>query len=393
MIKSLILFSLLIAASALAAPGGWVSSGGELFQFAKNPWFVKNTKEVKYCVVVDKNSVSASEETVREAIQIAVNYWKEEFKTSTPPKAGFADLATQNFILQNSCTDADIQFLIGYGSLDEEQIKYLKAPEKYVGVSVRTSYEEVQMKGSGFVFISSDRGEKAYKNEQKNLVPEAWRFPKLLQYALIHEMGHVFGIPHTGSGLMSEVFLEQLLNLRMVEFYNSNPIQSFVNPPKSFVVCQGDGLFHTGFFQVPAANECLELQGVQNNAEIQWAVSTKEKRNSAAWTPVGVITASLSMNAMAGMKPAVLVQLPPESKVYDLTERLLNSFMIGPVFKEGSAKGFFHTNSSRQNFDLQIELKIDSVTMTGMVGKNLQQVLSYNPPSLFTLLLPIKVGP
>ena len=47
-------FLLIIFFSQLTFAGGWVSSGGELFSDAHNPWFVRNTKDVNYCVVVDE---------------------------------------------------------------------------------------------------------------------------------------------------------------------------------------------------------------------------------------------------------------------------------------------------------------------------------------------------
>ena len=34
--------------------GGWVGMGGELIKDARNPWFVKNTAEVFYCIKIER---------------------------------------------------------------------------------------------------------------------------------------------------------------------------------------------------------------------------------------------------------------------------------------------------------------------------------------------------
>src|SRR3989344_2617793 len=59
--------------------GGWVGMGGELFKDARNPWFVKNTKDVYYCIQLDKKDMSIDEASVSTAFTDAVNYWKGEF--------------------------------------------------------------------------------------------------------------------------------------------------------------------------------------------------------------------------------------------------------------------------------------------------------------------------
>ncbi len=67
------------------AGGGWISSGGEIFKFDRNPWFVaKNTPQAKYCLTIDKSSVSASEEQVRNSLLTAINWWKKNYSILSP---------------------------------------------------------------------------------------------------------------------------------------------------------------------------------------------------------------------------------------------------------------------------------------------------------------------
>src|SRR4051794_30919586 len=67
------------AGKAPAPRGAWVSSGGELFKDANNPWFVKNTTTVHYCVNIDESSFSATREEAEVLVRKAIQYWKKEF--------------------------------------------------------------------------------------------------------------------------------------------------------------------------------------------------------------------------------------------------------------------------------------------------------------------------
>ncbi|MCB0411029.1 MAG: hypothetical protein KDD22_00790, partial [Bdellovibrionales bacterium] len=63
----------------MAPAGGWVSFGGELFRFDRNPWFVKNTLKVNYCIDnYDKEGMSVSQDIALQAIEDAIAFWKDE---------------------------------------------------------------------------------------------------------------------------------------------------------------------------------------------------------------------------------------------------------------------------------------------------------------------------
>jgi hypothetical protein len=380
--------------AARADRGGWVASGGELFRFGKNPWFLKNVTSVDYCIQVDAASVSATPETVREAVADAIAYWQNEFKAQAAAVApGFAAVGTQVFNEVSKCEPATpLQFKIGYGSLAQDEVEFLVEPQKFVGVSVRKEYDTEQLTGKGIVFIASDRGPNAYwsRPNSSHLYPEAWKEKKLLHYALVHELGHVFGIPHTGSGLMSEVFLEQLLHKRFVQFYLDNPISSFLLPPMTMESCALFGTFNAGFFQVPLDAACVRLEGKAIGVNYQWSVFYRKGLKDPL-TPAGHIDATPLLQLLANAKPASVIQLPTEQKVFSLQNRQLNTFMIGPVFTETTARGVFTSTSSRRPYDLQIELRTDSVVMTGLVGGRMAPVFVYSPPSLLTQMFP--VGP
>ena len=391
-LASLVVISL-VSLAVFAERGGWVGSGGDNIRFSKNPWFVKNTDTVHYCVQVDHNSVSANDQTIQQSIENAIAYWKQEFSSAPPLSSGFAQLGSQDFILQTSCgADTDLHILVGYGTLNKEQIDFLDDPRLFIGITVRTDYDTVNLRGKGFMYISSDEGPYAYNTlpNTSHLIARAWQNQKLLQYAFMHEFGHVFGFPHTGTGLMSEVFLDQTLNQRFSKFYLSNPIQSFLNPPMIFDICTLNGTFDASFFQIPPDSACLRLEGTVAGGTFNWNVFSKKTSSSPA-VPAGTIHADAIAALALGSKSASVVQLPPEQTVFTLKDRFINNFMIGPLFNEGGARGIFMGTSTHRPFDLEIDYHIDSITMTGIVNGRMTPVLVYSPPSLLNKILPIEM--
>jgi len=391
-----ILTWLVIGFAVIPSPaerGGWVSSGGEIFRFAKNPWFVKNTTTVHYCVKVDTATVSASEATVRTVFREAIDAWKEELSKTANPSPGFAAIGTQTFIDDGACTaQTDLRVLLGEGTLSADEIKFLQEPRRFLGVSVRTDYELESLRGRGFIYLSSDVGPRAYNTlpQTDHLIPMAWEKPRLLLYAFLHELGHVFGIPHTGTRLMSEVFLDQLLHKRFSRYYLENPVERFLVPPLNFEICGLNGLFNATFFDVPADTKCLKLEGKSQGSSIEWVVYMRRTPASAP-EPAGLILADRSGQSMASAKPAAVVHLPPEQTVFSLKERFMNSFLIGPVFDEGSASGAFKKKASGRPFDLEIQLQADAITMTGLVSGRMKPVLVYSPPTLLKMVFPIDI--
>lgn len=366
---------------------GWVSSGGEFFQYGKNPWFLRNINEVSYCVRVDNLGFSSDVTKVRDAIVEAFKYWREQLKVDKN-EAGMATVATQSFVEVEDCANADLQFLMGYRALNTEQIRFLVDPRKYIGVTVRTEYDQVKLKGRGFVFISSDTGSEAYHNSGQ-LIQKAWSYPKLLRYALMHELGHVFGLTHSGSGLMSEIFLDQLLYKRLFAFYLKQPMLSYVAPPTSFEACSGLGVFNSKFFRLKKPAECLHFAKTESVTPA-WKVFLREKKDSSL-QEIGLLQTTWATARDQSAKPAFIVHLPPEQKVFDATETLLNNYMMGPVIRDHSYKGFFRTLESAAVYEVYVDLKVDSVSVIGNLEDGLFPVFVYSVPTLSNMTMPTAV--
>lgn len=370
--------------------GGWWSSGGEVFRYAKNPWFVKNTKVVNYCVQFDEASMSTSKGIARQNIEVALEYWRQELYTSGNPGPGQAHLGDQVFVYHELCNseEIDIVFKFGYGTLSSEEVEYLKDPRQYLGVAVLQEYDFVNMKGRGFIYISSDLGPYAYNSveDTEHLIPEAWRHSKFLQYVLIHELGHVFGIPHTGVGVMSEVFLDQLLHRRFARFYLERPLEPFLRPVREFEVCRSStGEFNYVFFGLDYNPHCLSFEAI---SERQWRTLARKEVSSEP-EEIGTIQFWGATAREDSAQPAVIVHLPPEQTVFSAAERMVNNFLIGPVFEDRGVAAAFRRQGSARNYSLYIEMKPGSMTFVGEIGGRLVPVLTYVPPSLLQRIFPL----
>jgi hypothetical protein len=207
-------FFLALFLSQIALAGGWSSGGGGLLKDAVNPWFLNNTKKVNYCISIDQKNFGASQDIVRLQLNRAMTFWKKQFEhaiLANLTKFGQLQIASQVFT-ETGCDDhTDIVFQ--FGILNHQQKKFLKDPTEYAAITVRTSYDEINLRAKGFVYVSPSYGPLAYNSN--GVVKNAWKFNSghLLYLTLLHELGHVFGLQHMGSfgALMSEGFVEAIL--------------------------------------------------------------------------------------------------------------------------------------------------------------------------------------
>lgn len=200
---------------------GWTSGGGGFIRDSQNPWFLKNVKVVNYCVKINERDFGISQSLAEERIAQAIAYWKKEFDISRSLISDPEDpgIATQKFELSSCSPTTDLQFLLGV--LPEEEAPNEWNPTSFIGIAMRTDYNRVTMRGKGFIYVSPGKGEYKYKN--KNLVDDAWSKANghLFRAIVMHELGHVFGVPHeTGgqdSNLMHQSFPENKLQKNIWE--------------------------------------------------------------------------------------------------------------------------------------------------------------------------------
>ena len=376
-------------ASAYAG-SGWLSSGGGIFRDAHNPWFVRNTTKVTYCLRVSATSVSMPEADVRKAVVEGFAYWTKEYgKTFAQRAPGQFELGPKQFDEVDCATgNPDIRFLIGYEALATDEINYLVKPEKYVGVTVRTEYDEANLRGKGFVYISSDFGPNAYDNPG-SLITKAWSYPRLFKLALLHELGHVFGLPHTGASLMSEVFLEQILNKNFAPQVEKLDLPSFFSPDDFIETCDVVSLpiKTRTFFGMPATDTCLSLKRI-SLSEIQ--VQSRKNNTNVNFMSLGkILSAGTGNLGEQQSRPAVVLQLTNAQKVFAEAETLFRPFMFGPTFVEDSFKGSFLAPPATVK-SVFVRMTSTGISITGTLNGQIDTVLTLNSPmALIFLISPV----
>ncbi len=195
---------------------GWVSGGGELIQDAQNPWFIKNTKQVKYCLIIDEKNFGQQLEEVRPRIIKAFSFWKTQF-TQSAYYFAYPEIRLGEQSFQEVKCDESPDIVFQFGTLTVEQIKKIENPNRHVGITVRTSYDRINLKGKGFVYISPQEGPlkvDLHSIKDKNWKPWTAAKGAYLLPVLIHEIGHIFGIPHDEDlFLMGQRSVERIFSL------------------------------------------------------------------------------------------------------------------------------------------------------------------------------------
>lgn len=216
------------------ADAGWVSSGGDLIKDANNPWFIQNKPSINYCIEFDPKSFSSTKQDTQLATETVLKNWLQEWSNYFTKRSSSKNviLGSQTLVYLESCTgNEDLSFRFGWDSLTDSQKNYIKQsrkPQQLVGLAVRTSYDYRNLVGKGFIYIASDIGENKF-DLGTNLVSNPWKHKYLLQLALTHEVGHIFGAPHSSlfSNIMSETIFEIALHKDFVSMLPDEELNNF----------------------------------------------------------------------------------------------------------------------------------------------------------------------
>ncbi len=384
---SLLIFVLLPGGFSFAQ-GVWIGSGGELVKDSRNPWFVHNTKQVSWCLQIDATAVSVTEAQIEAAFNDALTFWKDEFRSAEvfQPAEGSFTLGWQQFT-KKKCTEPgiDVRILFGSSLLNKVEIEFLKDPNKFVGVTVRTDYDAVNLRGKGFLFFSGD-----LKQGKTPLIERAWEKEKILRYALKHELGHVFGMPHVGAGLMSEIFLDQIMKPEYISIFENAQAESFLSPNLNFTACGMTlGPATRQFFGSPPNHDCLVVERVQG-LTLRLKISSLIQDSPVTATELGTLQMEApDLQDFAG-KPASFMHLTEEQVVFTPKERAYRLFLIGPMAQEYGAKGVFIPRIPGPPKTVYMRVSPQGINIIGtLINGKIAPILQYNSPlSLIYILNP-----
>ncbi len=212
--------------------------------------------------------------------------------------------------------------------------------------------------------------------------------PKILQYALMHELGHVFGLPHLGTGLMSEVFLDQLVKPQYIDMYERLPMESIISPNPEFTSCEIVTTATKSFFGMDATHGCILLK---NKDMLSLGVFSKKDAKSTDEVELGTLRLDFpNPNDYYG-KPVSFLQLPEDQQVFSQKESQFRPFMIGPIGTDFGTKGKFIPKKPSPAKSIYSKISPNSLTVIGtQLNGDITPVIQYSSPLGFIYLLPAK---
>ena len=325
------LFALTLILVTLPANAEWSSGGGELIKDSQNPWFVQNTETVTYCIVIDTSVVGIDEDQADSTILDAISYWQTEFSYSEFSSSGDfmpeIKVATQDFKRIDCDLEqgiwADVTFQ--YGFLTSEQREFIGNVSKYAAMSVRTSYDRRSLRGRGFIYFAAESGPDSLSDPRFVENPWSRGDQDLLFWTTVHELGHVFGLPHNandpaGLQVMSHRFVEHILTKDNADLFPRylDPRQYFKLRPthdrSPEIICYvGSGPYFRiakEFFGIDPSWECLGAQLTQSGLTIYAAESYLDPNGM---QKIGLIR---EVDSFTLLDNSMLFWLPSEQEVF-----------------------------------------------------------------------------
>ena len=262
------------------------------------------------------------------------------------------------------------------------QKKFLGDPSRYVGITVRTGYDEVELRGKGFIYIGSDKATADSASSTK--LEGVWTNDSVLTLAVIHELGHVFGIPHVEKkrSLMNSEWLELLTGPEAhsyVENLNLSEFTSFFLPRTTWKVCPSSmGLqkfVRADYFDLPAG-KCIEFYLGALNQEIR--IYTYDETGGER-TYFGRVDSSEIVHTFSNLRGVVLV-LTPNQSVFPTSSKTSGNRPLerlnGPSFVEGNGGGRLVLNDGKMRF-VHLAVGPDYFEISGEWNQKYQPLVSF----------------
>ena len=377
--------TLAIGPSYAGDESGWISSGGESFYDAKNPWVLAK-EEITYCLQMDQAGFPLNQQEVLALIEESFQYWQTEFsknsEISNSPFRKSYQLGKNKIKYVEHCSGwEDVQFKLGSGQLNTQEHSYLEENgHSYLGVAVRKSYDRKSLRGKGFIFISSHDDIKKNFNSP-DLYATPWNYRQLLMLTIIHELGHVFGIPHMGSSLMAEVFLDVVTSKYFYRAFVEYGVESFIAPPKEIDRCTLIDPDMYNFFNLNFRNHnCIYLTKVNDSTyELYVAMNQGQKEKIASLV-------SLRSDAYGlESKPIGYLRLTKEQEYFNANATNFRYLVAGPLIERFQLKGKLINHRTFETYPVHMAISPESITVTSVLNDRFTTIYSYD--SLYSNIL------
>jgi len=375
---SVIIYFLLVNSQAFS---GWSANGGELIKDSSNPWFIQNTTDVSYCIIRGEN-FSLDEDKADRQIRQAIHFWKLHFaKINGNSTSGISiKIATQNFTRTSCANDVDLVFQLGV-LLDDEQNSFIRKPTRLVAAAVRTSYDEVNLRGKGFIYISPDSGPNRFESMIENQV---WSFHlsgKLFFFVLAHEMGHLFGLSHwdmmfpknSYPHVMDSDFPESIVSNPKIaanfEYLDPKFGHDLSDEIRIGMLQRRDSAA-VEFFHIPEIDAFIRFRYNENGFVVEG--SRINSSHEYFTHPIGYVTFSRDKKPTIEEHPIVYVVYTEKQKVFDLNDGnaffFRNRFLTGPGILTKTYRGSYISFDSAITRPIWMEFSPNRVKIGGILN-------------------------
>jgi hypothetical protein len=354
---------------------GWDSGGGGVFPSGvANPWFLRSTPEVRYCIELDHENFGVTLEEARRQIEAAFVFWKTQIMTYFDSVPADKEWLTsigwgiQDFV-EVAC-DPSVELRFQLGVLDSDQNAQLKNLDQKLALSFRTQYELESMTGKGFIYLRPETGASAIS--RPDWVRSPWKSQGGLRllWVLVHELGHVFGLPHMEeTELMSEFFVDTIVrtgSLLPNGESGRNALNVFMPAwPYSEGAVLND-CFDGSSSEMPVLHRFLGVH--PSTACLQWRVSRTaielfEKGSPTDFdSPKHLGTIALDWRKMSLQKVRQLkIYLPKEQRVFAAAE-MQKGYIDGPSLAQWAVAARYYPREAQESKMMQVHRDYSPLT-------------------------------
>lgn len=203
-----------IFASSIGFCGADSSGGGGRLTDEQNPWFLGDLP-IEYCINKDP-AFPIERDQVAEEIKQAFHEWKQIFlryrlyKKSL--RGSFSDGIQRSLSVDavevQTCTDQKHQIEFKIGVVDATVKRYFEHFSKEtIGFAYRNEYDHQTFRTGGFVWVSPN----LWIKDSKLSFP-IWQEKNRFKAIVMHEIGHVLGVPHFQGGVMDPNIFDLIQN-------------------------------------------------------------------------------------------------------------------------------------------------------------------------------------
>lgn len=171
----------------------WHSGGGVLANNRDNPWFLNSQEPISYCIDIDEDHFGTTQQQAELAFEAAAEYWSHQFLNQDSDHLHKVHAIHLPF--QYHCSN-QTHIKLQLGVLDESQKKHIPQPQNVIATTIRTDYNNRDLLGKGFIYISPEDGPLALNSTESVKKPWSRRNSAALRVVFMHELGHMYGLQH-----------------------------------------------------------------------------------------------------------------------------------------------------------------------------------------------------